>query len=234
MMVDIFSSLDAGGYSGYSTWGFIWFSGFLGLVVSYGYFWVGGSSVMVCFKFLLSLVNDLVKDSGGKMLGGFVLGECCLFLFIFILNVSGMVPGVFGPTSHLSFTIMVGLVMWFCLIMSGWVYSWKEGVGLLVPTGAPGGLVPLLVLIESVTLLGRPITLGIRLAVNISMGHLMLHVLGEAISGFVSSCSVLGWFFGSMFVSGYIVFEFVVSFLQAYVFVLLLSLYSSDHSLSKH
>nr|YP_009373440.1 ATP synthase F0 subunit 6 [Mutela dubia]AQT38523.1 ATP synthase F0 subunit 6 [Mutela dubia] len=229
MLVDIFSSLDVGVNSNMNMWVLVWLSGFIGLVISLNHCWVNSSLVSHISVDLLSLIYDLVKGSVGKLLGGFALGECTLFLLLFSLNLMGMVPGVFSVTSHLSLTFMLALVVWSCLVISGWVYYWKESAGLLVPAGAPSGLVPLLVLIESVTLLTRPITLGVRLAVNIAMGHLMLHVLGEYVSSFVFSGGLLGWGIGSVFVGGYVVFEFVVSFLQAYVFVLLVSLYSSDH-----
>nr|AQR56972.1 ATP synthase F0 subunit 6 [Ptychorhynchus pfisteri] len=235
MLMDIFSSLDAGMYSGFSLWGFVWLSGFLGLVASLVQLWVGVSGVSVVSSLLIELVTGLVKNCSGKFFGGFALGQVSLFMVLFIVNISGMVPDVFSPTSHLSLTFALASVVWFCLIFSGWSYSWGQSAAHLVPSGSPVGLIPLLVLIESVSILIRPITLGVRLAANITMGHLMLHVIGEYLVGFLFEASLVSSVLGSVVMWGYVLFEFAVSFLQAYVFVLLVGLYSSDHPMgAKH
>nr|YP_009681360.1 ATP synthase F0 subunit 6 [Pilsbryoconcha exilis]QDH07426.1 ATP synthase F0 subunit 6 [Pilsbryoconcha exilis] len=229
MLVDIFSSLDAGMQSSFSVWGFVWLSGFVGLLVSLTQVWAGVSGVVVVSFSLAELVLGLVKSCSGKFFGGFALGQVCLFLVLFVVNISGMVPDVFSPTSHLSLTFVLAMLVWLCLILSGWNYSWDRSAAHLVPTGSPIGLIPLLVLIESVSVLIRPVTLGVRLAANITMGHLMLHVIGEYLVGFIYSVSLISGLLGSVVMWGYVLFEFAVSFLQAYVFVLLVGLYSSDH-----
>nr|BCL84916.1 ATP synthase F0 subunit 6 [Nodularia douglasiae biwae] len=229
MLMDIFSSLDAGVNSNFSVSGLVWLSGFVGLSISLMSMWVGLSGINVMFFTLMEVVLDLVKSCSGKFFGGFALGQVSLFMLIFIVNISGMIPNVFSPTSHLSLTLVLAMMVWFCLVFSGWVFSWKESAGHLVPTGSPVVLIPLLVLIESVSILIRPITLGVRLAANITMGHLMLHVIGEYVVEFFYEVSFLGSLLGGLVMWGYVIFEFAVSFLQAYVFVLLVGLYSSDH-----
>nr|YP_009020415.1 ATP synthase F0 subunit 6 [Lamprotula gottschei]AHL24854.1 ATP synthase F0 subunit 6 [Lamprotula gottschei] len=229
MLMDIFSSLDAGVSSNFSVSGLVWLSGFIGLFISLVGVWVELSGISVMFFTLVDVVLDLVKSCSGKFFGGFALGQISLFMLIFIVNISGMVPNVFSPTSHLSLTLVLALMVWFCLVFSGWVYSWQESAGHLVPTGSPVVLIPLLVLIESVSILIRPITLGVRLAANITMGHLMLHVIGEYVVEFFYEVSFLGSLLGGLVMWGYVIFEFAVSFLQAYVFTLLVGLYSSDH-----
>nr|YP_010254891.1 ATP synthase F0 subunit 6 [Cuneopsis celtiformis]QUA05830.1 ATP synthase F0 subunit 6 [Cuneopsis celtiformis] len=232
MLMDIFSSLDAGVYSSFSVSSFVWLSGFVGLSISLVGVWVELSGVSVMFFSLVNVVLDLVKGCSGKFFGGFALGQVSLFTLIFVVNISGMIPSVFSPTSHLSLTFVLAMVVWFCLVLSGWVYSWKSSAGHLVPTGSPIVLIPLLVLIESVSILIRPITLGVRLAANITMGHLMLHVIGEYVAEFFYEISVFGSLLGGLIMLGYVIFEFAVSFLQAYVFVLLVGLYSSDHPMN--
>nr|YP_010233965.1 ATP synthase F0 subunit 6 [Lens contradens]QTA71635.1 ATP synthase F0 subunit 6 [Lens contradens] len=232
MLMDIFSSLDGGGSLGISFWGVVWVSGFVGVLFFLGQNWVMVSSVGSVVFVLMELILGLVKSCSGKFFGGFAMGQVSLFVMIFIINIFGMVPGGFSPSSQLSFTFSLAWVVWFCLILSGWGFSWKSSASHLVPTGSPGGLVPLLVLIESVSILIRPITLGVRLAANITMGHLMLHVIGEYVVGFFYGASMIGSLLGSMVMWGYVLFEFAVSFLQAYVFVLLVGLYSSDHPMS--
>nr|YP_010148833.1 ATP synthase F0 subunit 6 [Unio elongatulus]QQV69737.1 ATP synthase F0 subunit 6 [Unio elongatulus] len=229
MLMDIFSSLDASVHSSISVSGAMWLSGFMGLSICLVGMWVGVSGINIMFFSLVDVVLDLVKSCSGKFFGGFVLGQVSLFMLIFIVNISGMIPNVFSPTSHLSLTLVLAMIVWFCLVFSGWVFSWKESAGHLVPTGSPVVLIPLLVLIESVSILIRPITLGVRLAANITMGHLMLHVIGEYVVSFFYGVSLFSSLFGSLVMWGYVIFEFAVSFLQAYVFVLLVGLYSSDH-----
>nr|BCL84903.1 ATP synthase F0 subunit 6 [Nodularia douglasiae biwae] len=229
MLMDIFSSLDAGVNSNFSVSGLVWLSGFVGLSISLMSMWIGLSGINVMFFALMEVVLDLVKSCSGKFFGGFALGQVSLFMLIFIVNISGMIPNVFSPTSHLSLTLVLAMMVWFCLVFSGWGFSWKESAGHLVPTGSPVVLIPLLVLIESVSILIRPITLGVRLAANITMGHLMLHVIGEYVVGFFYQISFFGSLLGGLVMWGYVIFEFAVSFLQAYVFVLLVGLYSSDH-----
>nr|YP_010853079.1 ATP synthase F0 subunit 6 [Gibbosula laosensis]WGM81271.1 ATP synthase F0 subunit 6 [Gibbosula laosensis] len=232
MLMDIFSSLDAGVSTSFSALGFVWLTGFVGVLVCLARFWVSVSGAGNVFLFLMDLIVGLVKSCSGKLLGGFVLGQVCLFMMLFSLNISGMIPGVFSPTSHLSLTFVLALVVWFCLVFSGWSSSWDKSAGQLVPTGSPVVLVPLLVLIESISTLIRPITLGVRLAANITMGHLMLHVIGEYVSDFFCGGGLAMSLFGSGIMWGYVLFEFAVSFLQAYVFALLVGLYSSDHPVS--
>nr|YP_009913080.1 ATP synthase F0 subunit 6 [Popenaias popeii]QLJ92892.1 ATP synthase F0 subunit 6 [Popenaias popeii] len=232
MLMDIFSSLDAGLNFDFGVSWLVWLSGFIGLLlVCVVQFWVGVSALSANFFLLSDLVFGLVKTCSGKFFGGFALGQVSLFTVIFFINICGMVPDVFSPTSHLSLTFVMAVTVWFTLIFSGWYSSWKHSAGQLVPTGSPIGLVPLLVLIESISILIRPITLGVRLAANITMGHLMLHVIGGYVAGFFCQASLVGVLFGSVVMWGYVIFEFAVSFLQAYVFVLLVGLYSSDHPL---
>nr|YP_009373454.1 ATP synthase F0 subunit 6 [Echyridella menziesii]AQT38537.1 ATP synthase F0 subunit 6 [Echyridella menziesii] len=229
MLMDIFSSLDAGTSLGFSLSVVIWLSGFVGALVLVNSFWVDYSAGNLFVYAIFSVVADLVKACSGKFFGGFVVGQVCLFCSILFLNLAGMVPSVFGVTGHLSLTFVLAGVVWFSLIFSGWTYNWTRSVGQLVPTGSPVLLIPLLVLIESVSVLIRPLTLGVRLAANITMGHLMLHVIGGYLAEFVSGSFMMSSLFGSVVMGGYVIFEFAVSFLQAYVFVLLVSLYSSDH-----
>nr|ADL62603.1 ATP synthase F0 subunit 6 [Utterbackia peninsularis] len=232
MLMDIFSSLDASSCYNFSFSSLVWLWGFSGLFIMLMGVWVSISGVNSVFLVLINMVLGLVNSCSGKFFGGFALGQVSLFMLIFIINICGMIPNVFSPTSHLSLTIVLASMIWFCLILSGWMFSWKSSASHLVPTGSPLGLIPLLIMIESVSILIRPVTLGVRLAANITMGHLMLHVIGEYVVTFYCEGFIFGGFLGSLVMWGYVIFEFAVSFLQAYVFVLLVGLYSSDHPMN--
>nr|YP_009373427.1 ATP synthase F0 subunit 6 [Neotrigonia margaritacea]AQT38497.1 ATP synthase F0 subunit 6 [Neotrigonia margaritacea] len=228
MLVDIFSSLDGYQEVGFSVTWLVWVMAFSSVMIPLVCFWVSPSRSSVLVYSLFSVVFSLVEQSFGKFMGGFCLGLVGLFLALFGVNLSGMVPDIFSVTSQVSVTFCLSSSLWFSLILSGFSWSWKRSGAQLLPTGTPIALSPLLIVIESVSILVRPITLGVRIAANITMGHLMLGVLGGYTVSFLFSSFSVGVFCSILSV-GYILFEFAVSFLQAYVFVLLLTLYSSDH-----
>nr|AGG19451.1 ATP synthase F0 subunit 6 [Sinohyriopsis cumingii] len=225
MLVDIFSSLDF--YAGmeecdYMGHFFGYFSFLLGGWVLYcqkGHFWAGGSSWVRVERAFLAVMYGVVKDSKGSYFGGFGLGCVSLFFGLILLNFGGMIPGSLSASSHLSVSLPLGLTWWFWSVFSGLSLNWKGALAHLLPLGTPVALCPLMVLIETVSVVIRPITLSVRLVANITMGHLMLSLVGESLVGSFSM-GVLG---------PYVLFEFFVCGLQAYVFSLLVVLYSADH-----
>nr|YP_003354976.1 ATP synthase F0 subunit 6 [Venustaconcha ellipsiformis]ACQ91030.1 ATP synthase F0 subunit 6 [Venustaconcha ellipsiformis] len=224
MLVDIFSSLDYYSNSGSEVFqmGCSYFGIFAGGLVFWSpyqfKFWVAESGLSLVLVRVLSVVFGIVEDCNGGRFGGFSLGYASIFLTIFCLNISGMVPGSFSVTSQLSVGVFFGLVWWLWSVMSGFFLSCKKSLGHLLPIGTPWVLCPIMILIETVSLLIRPITLSVRLVANMTMGHLVLSLMGDKMIGL-----------GSLVVGGYVLFEFFVCSLQAYVFTLLVSLYSSDH-----
>nr|QGZ10069.1 ATP synthase F0 subunit 6 [Eisenia balatonica] len=152
-----------------------------------------------------------------------------IFIMILVVNLMGLVPYTFSTSSHLIFTLTFGLPMWLSLIMSSFSNSPKKTTAHLLPDGAPDWLNPFLVLIESTSVLVRPITLSFRLAANMSAGHIVLSLVGVycASAWFSSFLSVSILTMTSL---GYILFEVAICMIQAYIFCLLLSLYSDDHA----
>lgn len=152
-----------------------------------------------------------------------------LFVLLIFTNFSGILPYVFSLSSHLLFTLVLGLPLWLGLILSGVFYSFRRVAASLLPSGAPSWLNPFLILIETVRICVRPITLSFRLAANISAGHIVLtlirvylvfriFMLGRGVTIFLLFVEV-----------GYTLFEFGICIIQAYIFCLLLSLYTEDH-----
>lgn len=164
------------------------------------------------------MVFRIVEDCNGNRFGGFRIGYVAIFFTILCLNFSGIVPGSFRLTSQLSVGVFFGLVWWFWSVISGFFLSCKKSLGHLLPIGTPWILCPIIILIETVRLLIRPITLSVRLVANITMGHLVLRLMGDSMIGV-----------GRLIVGGYVLFEFFVCRLQSYVFTLLVRLYRSDH-----
>nr|WHI93303.1 ATP synthase F0 subunit 6 [Acanthopathes thyoides] len=172
-------------------------------------------------------LHGVVKDNLGQEGLKYFPFIISLFLFIVFLNVLGLFPYVFTPTVHivvtlgLSFSIVIGVTL-----AGIWKFKWNF-LSILMPDGAPLGLAPLLVLIETVSYISRAISLGVRLAANLSAGHLLFAIL----AGFSFSMLTAGGLL-SLFPLLIMVFitllEMAVAVIQAYVFCLLTTIYLAD------
>lgn len=153
-----------------------------------------------------------------------------LFIFILVSNLIGMVPYSFSSTSHfiltffISFTVVIGST---CL---GFQSHLLKFFSILVPSGCPLPLLPLLVLIEFISYLARNVSLGLRLAANILSGHMLLNIL----SGFVYNIMKSGFIYFLIsliplaFIMAFSALEIGISFIQAQVFSVLSSSYIKD------
>lgn len=174
-----------------------------------------------------NIVTNQINPRNGQIYFPFIY---TLFIFILMNNLIGMIPYSFASTSHfvltfaLSFTIVLGATI------LGFQKHGLNFFSLLVPAGCPLGLLPLLVLIEFISYLARNVSLGLRLAANITAGHMLLNIL----SGFTYTIMSSGFVF---FLLGLIPLSFIVAFsglelaiavIQAQVFVVLTSSYIKD------
>lgn len=179
------------------------------------------------YSTLHSIVTNQINEHKGQIFFPFMF---TLFVFILINNLVGMVPYSFASTSHfiltfaLSFTIVIGAT-----ILGLWIHMAKF-FSLLVPSGCPLALLPLLVLIEFISYLARNVSLGLRLAANILSGHMLLNIL----SGFTYNIMNSGilYFFVSLLPLSFIIafsgLELGIAFIQAQVFVVLSCSYIKD------
>lgn len=152
-----------------------------------------------------------------------------LFLLLILINLIGLVPYVFRGTRHLAVSFSLGFPMWLSLIVSGVVFLPGSVVAALLPMGAPAALNPFLVVIETVRIIARPITLSVRLIANIRAGHIVLTLVGNYLTTslfFLPSARVLLLLRIQVF---YTIFEFGIGVIQAYIFCLLITLYSDEH-----
>nr|ARH56128.1 ATP synthase F0 subunit 6 [Pseudunio marocanus] len=227
MLTDIFSSLDCYSVDSSSLrslvigqavflWGLVLIWYFLGKI------WVLPSAACLVDSVLVGVMFEVVIACGGKWAGGFSLGHIGVFVVLMFLNFGGIIPGVFSWSSHLSVGSVLGVGWWFWSVSSGSWYKWTNYLAHLLPSGTPFVLCPLMVMIESVSIAIRPVTLSVRLVANVTMGHLVLSLVGDYVSGSLISV-------GYCVIGGYVMFEVLVCVLQAYVFTLLVSLYSSEH-----
>jgi F-type H+-transporting ATPase subunit a len=146
-----------------------------------------------------------------------------LFIFIMLCNALGMLPGGFTPTSHIVITFVVALFVFIMINIIGFVKNGMHYFNILLPKGTPVFLAPLIIIIELFTYLSRPFSLALRLAANMTAGHIVLKV-------FVSltlASGIIGIFPFMMLIilTG---FEIFVSILQAYIFTILACVYLND------
>lgn len=215
--MDVFSSFDSQTRA-------VWIYSLITIViVLQRNYWVGNSSVQRFVRFFKRFIWGVVDSRNGKHIRGFAPAITVIFCILLVINLTGIIPYVFSVTRHLVWTLPLAMLTWLALLISGWVWDIKKASASLLPSGSPLYLAPLLVIIEVISLIIRPITLSVRLAANISAGHLIIALIGSYLIQYNSLLFV---------VAGYFIFEFGICIIQAYVFVLLLALYANDHSLS--
>ncbi|OQW57644.1 MAG: F0F1 ATP synthase subunit A [Proteobacteria bacterium HN_bin10] len=177
--------------------------------------------------FIHNMVRDAAGEEGVKKFFPFVF---TLFLFIFAANMIGMFPYFFTPTSQIVVTATMALMVFFTVIVIGFAKNGLKFLKLFVPSGIPWYILWLVTLIEVISFFSRPLSHAVRLWANILAGHLVLKVF----AGFVPMMAAAGavGIVGSllpltMTVALYAL-EFLVAFLQAYVFALLTCIYLND------
>nr|YP_007889831.1 ATP synthase F0 subunit 6 [Paphnutius ruficeps]AEG64526.1 ATP synthase FO subunit 6 [Paphnutius ruficeps] len=201
-----------------------WVSTFIGLLLMPLMFWVLPSR----FHMFNLMINKKLYDELSVLMGNFYMGNSLMFisLFLFILfnNVLGLIPYVFTSSSHLIFTLSMALPIWISLMLYGWLIKTNKMFYHLIPIGTPYVLMPFMVCIETVSNLIRPGSLAVRLTANMIAGHLLMTLLGNMMS---NTNMVLILFFVLIQVV-LLMFEMAVSIIQAYVFTVLGTLYSSE------
>ncbi len=178
------------------------------------------SMAELSYEFVASMIRDTVGNAGQKYFP-FIFS---LFMFVLVSNMLGMLPYSFTVTSHIAVTVALALVVFIGVTVIGFV---KHGVGFLkffVPSGIPKALVPLLVVIEVISYLTRPLSLSVRLFANMMAGHTMLKVFAS----FVIGLGILGGWAPLAFMVAFTGLEILVAFLQAYVFAILTCIYLND------
>ena len=183
-----------------------------------------GIIMELVYNNMRSLVFDNLGSKGQKFFP-FIL---CIFLFISVLNILGLFPYVFTITAHIVVTFGMSLSIMIGVTLLGFLTFRVEYFSILVPGGVPLVLAPFLVVIETLSYMIRAISLGARLAANISAGHLLSAIL----LGFAFNLLLNGFYIIGLFPVLIMVFitllEMMVAIIQAYVFSLLTTIYLSD------
>lgn len=175
-------------------------------------------------EMLVDFIRSIILDTMGKDGMRFFPLIATLFLFILFSNLIGLIPGSYTVTSQIVVTAVFALVVYGLSVVMGFVLHGAKFLGVLVPPGTPGWLLPLMVPIELISQLARPISLAVRLFANMTAGHVILGVLfGLAISGGL----LIGWlpFAFTIAMNG---LEVGIAFIQAYIFTVLTCVYLGD------
>nr|ABY73869.1 ATPase 6 [Petrosaurus mearnsi] len=151
-----------------------------------------------------------------------------LTMLLTSLNLLGLLPYTFTPTTQLSMNMALAVPMWLATVLIGMRNQPTISLGHLLPEGTPTLLIPILIIIETISLFIRPLALGVRLTANLTAGHLLIQLISTAAFVLMPSMTLTA----SMAFAILILLtglEVAVAMIQAYVFVLLLSLYLQEN-----
>ena len=171
-----------------------------------------------------TLVSKMISDTAGSKAKPYFPFIFSLFMFVLFCNMLGMLPYSFTVTSHIIVTFALAAVIFMGVTIIGFI---NHGVGylkLFIPSGVPLVLLPLIIIIEIISYLSRPVSLSVRLFANMLAGHTMLKVFG----GFVISLGIIGGWLPLSFTVALTGLEILIAFLQAYVFAILTCIYLND------
>ena len=172
------------------------------------------------YTFIAKMIND-TAGSSAKSFFPFIF---TLFMFVLFCNMVGMLPYSFTVTSHIVVTFVLAAIVFVGVTVLGFIKHGIKYLELFVPKGVPVMLLPLIIIIEIISYLSRPVSLSVRLFANMMAGHTMLKVFG----GFVISLGLLGVWLPLGFSVALTGLEILVAFLQAYVFAILTCIYLND------
>jgi len=177
------------------------------------------SMAEVSYEFVASLLKETVGNEGRKYFPWIFT----LFIFILFGNMLGMIPSAFTFTSHIIVTFVMALVVFVFVTLLAVAKHGLRFFSFFVPPGAPVAMWPLLIPIEVISYLSRPVSLSVRLFANMLAGHTLLKVFG----GFVFILGAAG-VVPLLFIVALTGLEVLIAFLQAYVFTILTCLYIND------
>nr|YP_009926837.1 ATP synthase F0 subunit 6 [Ptilorrhoa caerulescens]QNL16283.1 ATP synthase F0 subunit 6 [Ptilorrhoa caerulescens] len=151
-----------------------------------------------------------------------------LMTFLILINLLGLLPYTFTPTTQLSMNLALAFPLWLATLLTGLRNQPSISLGHLLPEGTPTPLIPALIMIETTSLLIRPLALGVRLTANLTAGHLLIQLISTATVALFSTMPAIS-LLTLLVLFLLTILEVAVAMIQAYVFVLLLSLYLQEN-----
>lgn len=194
------------------------------------------SKLQFIIESLFFFIGDLTKTNigpDGAKLFPYVLS---VFMFILFGNIIGLFPFSFSFTSQIAVTFSLALIVFITSIIIGLVKQKGSYFQHFCPEGIPKYLIPFFILIESISFLFRPVSLGVRLFANMVSGHIMLEVIASfAVPALGAAWWVYGFSIFPIVINVFLnMFKVIVCILQAYVFVVLSCIYLSESIQTKH
>lgn len=184
------------------------------------------AAVELVYRFILDTLMSSTGTSGKR----FLPIVFALFLYVSILNLIGMIPFAFAVNSHIIVTFTLAMVVIVTVFVSGIVLNGGRFFKIFYPPGVPFWLAPMIIFIEIVSFLSRPVTLAVRLFANVLAGHIALQIFASFIPALLATKKL--WIIFSPFPFALCValtaLELLVSLLQAYVFATLTTIYLND------
>nr|YP_009520515.1 ATP synthase F0 subunit 6 [Glyptothorax macromaculatus]AXE73217.1 ATP synthase F0 subunit 6 [Glyptothorax macromaculatus] len=184
---------------------------------------------------LISLQSWFIKSFTQQLLmplnqGGhkWAMMLASLMIFILTLNILGLLPYTFTPTTQLSLNMGLAVPLWLATVIIGLRNQPTAALGHLLPEGTPTPLIPILIIIETISLFIRPLALGVRLTANLTAGHLLIQLISTATITLLPMMTTVATLTAALLVM-LTLLEVAVAIIQAYVFVLLLSLYLQEN-----
>jgi F-type H+-transporting ATPase subunit a len=178
------------------------------------------------FGSILNMINSTIGTKGQAYLPFLYT----IFLYVLLSNLIGLVPYSFTPSSHFVFGIGFSVAILIGVTILGFQTHALKFFGLFVPAGTPLGLVPVLVMIETISYLARALSLGLRLTANMIGGHVLLKIFStftwKAVIGgpVLALISIIPF----TFIIAFTGLELAIAFIQAYVFTMLTASYLND------
>nr|YP_009343934.1 ATP synthase F0 subunit 6 [Stolephorus commersonnii]APT41336.1 ATP synthase F0 subunit 6 [Stolephorus commersonnii] len=151
-----------------------------------------------------------------------------LMVFLITMNMLGLLPYTFTPTTQLSLNMAFAVPLWLATVIIGMRNQPTAALGHLLPEGTPTPLIPVLIIIETISLFIRPLALGVRLTANLTAGHLLIQLIATAAFVLLPLMPAVAILTATVLFL-LTLLEVAVAMIQAYVFVLLLSLYLQEN-----
>lgn len=175
-------------------------------------------------EMLYNAVAGMVRENAGSDGRPYFPFVFTLFVFVLFGNVMGLIPGSFTFTSHIIVTFALAAFIFIAVTLIGFIKNGSGYLSLFLPAGLPVYIAPIVLPIEIVSYLSRPVSLSVRLFANMTVGHVILKI----IAGFVITLGVVGGIFPLVFLIAIYALELLVAVVQAYVFAILTCIYLAD------
>nr|AIG23479.1 ATP synthase F0 subunit 6 [Phascolosorex dorsalis] len=185
--------------------------------------------IQILLTWLIRLITKQMVTMHNNTGRTWALMLMTLIMFIATTNLLGLLPYSFTPTTQLSMNISMAIPLWMGTVVLGFRNKPKASLAHFLPQGTPTPLIPMLIVIETISLLIQPLALAVRLTANITAGHLLIHLISSAALALMSINMALS-LITLIILFLLTILELAVAMIQAYVFTLLVSLYLHDNT----